>query len=63
MDPRPLSVLVLLFGLVVYVGAVSGALFAAASPPTDVGALSTLVVCTLFGVFGFLLIGRRKVPA
>ena len=63
MDPRPLSVLVLLFGLVAYIGAVSGMLFANPTPPGDVGALSTLVTCALFGLFGFLLVKRSKVPA
>lgn len=63
MDPRPVSIAVLLFGLVLYIAAVSGALFGAATPPTDVGALSVLIVSVLFGALGFLLIGRSKVPA
>lgn len=63
MDPRPLSVVVLAFGVAVYLGAVSGALFGGSTPPGDVGALSVLVVCLLFGAFGFLLVGRTKVPA
>lgn len=63
MDPRPLSVVVLLFGLLTYVGAVSGLLFADPTPPADVGALSILVICVLFGLFGFLLVKRTKVPA
>jgi hypothetical protein len=63
MDPRPLSIVVLLFGLLTYVGAVSGLLFASPTPPADVGALSTLVLCALFGVFGFLIVKRSKIPA
>ena len=62
MDPRPLSVVVLVFGLLIYVGAVSGALFGQATPPADVGALSTLLVSLLFGAYGFLLVRRTKVP-
>ncbi|MHB1262099.1 MAG: hypothetical protein ACYC2H_10340 [Thermoplasmatota archaeon] len=63
MDPRPLSVFVLAFGVLVYVAAVAGLLFAEATPPTDVGALSLLVVSLLFGAYGFMLIKRTKVPA
>lgn len=63
MDPRPLSAAVLAFGVLVYVAAVAGLLFEESTPPTDVGALSLLVVCALFGVLGFLLLGRTKVPA
>ena len=63
MDPRPLSILVLAFGVLVYIGAVAGLLFAEATPPGDVGALSLLIICLLFGAYGFLLIKRTKVPA
>jgi hypothetical protein len=63
MDPRPLSVVVLLFGLIIYIAAVAGVLFAEPTPPTDVGALSLLVTCVLFGAYGFLLVKRTKVPA
>jgi hypothetical protein len=63
MDPRPLSIAVLLFGVLVYVAAVAGLLFAEPTPPGDAGALSLLVVCLLFGGYGFLLIRRTKVPA
>jgi hypothetical protein len=63
MDPRPLSVLVLAFGILLYVGSVAGLLFARPTPPTDVGALSTFVVCLLFGIPGFLLLRRSQVPA
>lgn len=63
MDPRPVSAFVLAFGALVYLAAVAGLLFAEATPPADVGALSLLVVSLLFGAFGFLLIKRTKVPA
>lgn len=63
MDPRPLSIAVLLFGVLVYAAAVAGLLFERATPPGDAGALSLLVVCVLFGAYGFMLLGRRKVPA
>ncbi|MEA3136367.1 MAG: hypothetical protein QOJ26_194 [Thermoplasmata archaeon] len=62
MDPRPLSVAVLLFGVLVYVAAVAGLLFAEPTPPADVGALSLLVTCLLFGGYGFFLVNRTKVP-
>jgi hypothetical protein len=62
MDPRPLSIAVLAIGLLIYIGAVAGLLFAKPTPVTDVGALSVLVVSVLFGAFGFLLINRSKVP-
>jgi hypothetical protein len=63
MDPRPVSVVVLVFGLLTYIAAVSGMLFAKPTPPGDVGALSTLVTCVLFGALGFLIVKRSKVPA
>jgi hypothetical protein len=63
MDPRPVSVAVLLYGVLIYVGAVSGAFFAEATPPGDVGALSTLVLALLFGALGFGIVRRSKVPA
>lgn len=63
MDPRPLSIAVAAFGILVYIAAVAGLLFAEATPVTDVGALSLLVICLLFGGYGFLLIKRTKVPA
>jgi hypothetical protein len=63
MDPRPLSIAVLLFGVLVYAAAVAGLLFAEPTPPGDVGALSLLVVCLLAGAYGFMLLGRSKVPA
>jgi hypothetical protein len=62
MDPRPLSIAVLAFGVLTYIAAVAGVLFAKPTPPTDVGALSLLIVCLLFGVYGFLLLKRTKVP-
>jgi hypothetical protein len=62
MDPRPISAAVLLFGILVYIGAVAGLLFAEPTPVADPGALSLLVVCALFGGYGFLLLGRTKVP-
>jgi hypothetical protein len=63
MDPRPVSVAVLAFGVLVYVAAVAGLLFGQPTPPLDVGATSLVVVCALFGVLGFLLLKRTKVPA
>ena len=63
MDPRPVSVAVLAFGVLLYIAAVAGLLFAEATPPTDVGALSVLIVCVLFGIYGFLLLKRTQVPA
>ena len=62
MDPRPVSIAVLAFGVLTYVAAVAGLLFAEPTPPLDVGALSILVVSVLFGVYGFLLLKRTKVP-
>lgn len=62
MDPRPLAIACLAFGLLLYIGAVSGLLFAAATSPGDVGATSTLAVCLLFGALAFPLVHRRKVP-
>ena len=62
MDPRPLSVACIVLGIVVYLGAVSGAFFGHATPPADPGALGTLITLVLYGAFGFLLVGRRKVP-
>jgi hypothetical protein len=63
MDPRPLSVACLVIGIVVYGGAVSGAFFAHATPPADLGALSMLVSFLLFGGLGFALVRRSRVPA
>lgn len=63
MDPRPLSIACLAIGLLVYLGAVTGALFARPTPPGDVGAVSTLVTFLLFGALGFPLVRRTKVPA
>lgn len=63
MDPRPLSLAVLAFGVLVYIAAVAGLLFAEPTPPLDVGALSLLIVCVLSGAYGFLLLKRTKVPA
>lgn len=59
---KPLAVLALVVGIGIYLGAVSGALFGAATRPTDVGALTTLVVGVLFGGLG-LLLGRQPQPA
>ncbi|HJQ92861.1 MAG TPA: hypothetical protein VJ874_01095, partial [Candidatus Thermoplasmatota archaeon] len=63
MDPRPASIAVLAFGILTYVAAVAGLLFAEPTPPADVGALSILLVSLLFGLFGFLLLRRTTVPA
>jgi hypothetical protein len=63
MDPRPVSAAVLAFGVLVYIAAVAGLLFREPTPPLDVGATSVLAVCVLFGVLGFLLLKRTKVPA
>lgn len=63
MDPRPLSIACIVIGVVLYGGAVSGAFVAHATPPADVGALSSLVTFVLFGAFGFPLVKRTKVPA
>ncbi|HUR25614.1 MAG TPA: hypothetical protein VM327_06340 [Candidatus Thermoplasmatota archaeon] len=62
MDPRPPALFVLAFGVLTYIAAVAGLLFAKPTPPTDVGAVSLLVVCLLFGVYGFMLLKRTKVP-
>ena len=53
--PRILALVCLAFGLLLYVGAVAGILFAEATPPGDVGALATLVSFLLFGGLLFLL--------
>jgi hypothetical protein len=59
---KPLAILALVVGAGSYLGAVSGALFDEATPPTDVGALTTLAIGVLFGVLGFLL-GRQPQAA
>lgn len=53
--PRLLAIVCFVLGVVIYLGAVSGAFFAAATPPMDVGATSTLLVFLLFGAYAFLL--------
>lgn len=53
--PRVLAIVCLALGLLLYVGAVAGILFAEATPPGDVGALATLVTFLLFGGLLFLL--------
>ena len=63
MDPRPLSIACIVIGILLYGGCVAGVFVAHATPPTDPGALSSLVTFVLFGVFGFLIVGRSKVPA
>lgn len=52
---RGLALLSLLVGAVIYIGAVAGLFFAAATPPADTGALSVLVIAGLFGGLAFLL--------
>ena len=59
---KPLAALALLVGAGIYLGAVSGALFEEATPPGDVGALTTLAMGLLFGGLG-LLAGRTPKPA
>lgn len=53
--PRILALVCLALGLLLYAVAVAGVLFAEATPPGDVGALSTLVTFLLFGGLLFLL--------
>lgn len=50
-----LAIVCFVLGLGIYLGAVSGAFFAQATPPLDVGATSTLLVFLLFGGLAFLL--------
>lgn len=59
---KPLAVLALVIGVGIYLGAVSGALFAEATPPGDVGALTTLGMGLLFGGLG-LALGRTPKAA
>lgn len=59
---RPLAIVCIVLGLGIYLAAVSGALFAEATPPLDVGAVSTLLTFLLFGVLAFLL-DRRPTGA
>jgi hypothetical protein len=54
---RLLAVACIALGLLVYVGAVAGVLFAESTPPGDVGATATLLTLLLFGVLG-LALGR-----
>ena len=60
MGPRPLAIVCIVAGLLIYVGAVAGILFGEATPPGDVGALSALVMFLLFGGLSFLL--SREAP-
>lgn len=53
--PRLLASLCIALGLLIYIGAVAGILFAEATPPGDVGALSTLAAFLLFAAFAFFL--------
>lgn len=46
---------VIALGVAIYLGAVGGVLFGGATPPLDVGAVSTLVVCLLFGALALAL--------
>jgi hypothetical protein len=52
---RILAIACIALGLLIYVAAVAGLLFAKATPPGDVGALSTLASFLLFGILAFLL--------
>jgi hypothetical protein len=54
-----LSIASLLFGVIVYVGSVSGAFWAKATPLGDHGVIPTAAVFVLFGLLG-LLLGRGK---
>ena len=58
---RSLAIVCIALGLLIYIGAVAGLLFAEATPPGDVGALSTLVSFLLFGGLAFLL-SRESAP-
>lgn len=49
---------VVVLGVAVYLGAVGGVLFGAATPALDIGAVSALVVCLLFGALA-LAVSRK----
>ncbi|MES2153971.1 MAG: hypothetical protein V4510_02455 [bacterium] len=50
-----LAVASLAVGVVFYLGSVGGMLWGKASPPADVGVVSTSAVFVLFGVLGLML--------
>ncbi len=54
-----LSIASIAFGVILYLTSVLGLFFEAASPPGDVGLLSTVGIFVLFGVLGLLLANAR----
>lgn len=56
--PQALGWACIVLGVVIYLGAVAGVLFGAATSPLDVGALSALAVCLLFGALA-LAVSRK----
>lgn len=60
--PTVLSWACLVAGVLFYIAAISGLMFGNATPPGDVGVVSTSLVLVLFGGAGLLLL-RAKAPA
>ncbi len=54
-----LSIASIAFGVILYLTSVLGLFFKAASPPLDVGLLSTTGIFVLFGVLGLMLAKAR----
>ncbi|MGB0653181.1 MAG: hypothetical protein ACPGQL_08265 [Thermoplasmatota archaeon] len=58
-----LSFVSIAFGVLLYLASVLGLFYDNATPPADIGLLSTVLVFVLFGVFGILLSKARAEAA
>ncbi len=60
---KTLSFASLAFGAILYLVSVTGVAYEAATPPGDIGLVSTVLVFLLFGVFGLLLVRAQTADA